>query len=487
MERKEKLLKTLITIGVSILLAVILSFIASSAISPLYGAYEGSNFTYDGALFKYEALSILKGNKPYIDVYDHKGFFHLGVNILGVLINKDYGLLILEIVSGSIAIFFYLETIKEVTKSKILRALSLLLFAVIRLIAGAGNTIGIWLTPFIAIYYFFYVKALKKNKKNYFYFGSLFLGLTMALALNSRALDMTYVWGGAVFLLVTSIREKKWSEFFKNAGVALLSFVSACSVFIVIAASNGFLPEMIKATILDNFIYVGRVKGALIDQYLMEVICFLLLTTYVSLYLLSRKKEIKDELTLFVFVSGVSCFLPLTFLIKFFSHFLAAIPLLGISLVYLLEAFLKNFEKVKKVIFGIFSIMTFFLLLTPVIYYSTGLADFAYSKNEKDIAALKLAIPESERKDNEIYVIDCSCSVYLYLDVVTDSKYYCNQTWWSYDNESVWGESMQYVKEHTPKYLVVWKGSEEKLDSEIKTLYSVISSDAARFSVYKLN
>lgn len=487
MRSKTRLSKALIDLAISILVAVVLTMIASSSLSPVYGPYEGSNFTYDGALFQYEALSILKGNKPYLDIYDHKGLFHLGINILGVLINKDYGLIVLEIVSQTISIFFFVKTIKQISPSKRIKAITILFFMFVRLLAGAGNTIGIWLTPFIALYYFFFVKGLKNGENIWFYFGSILLGITAGLALNSRALDMVYVWGGVIFLFVLSIKEKTWKEFFKNIGIVATSFILVCSIFAIITATNGYLKEMLEATIIDNFIYVGRQNGALLDEIFMKIICVLLLTLFSIVFFAYKNKVSDKKMNLFVFISGVSAFLPLIVLIKFFSHFLASIPLMGLSIAYFIDAFPKENKVLKNTFLGVFSSLSVVLLLTPLVYYTVGLGDFSSKKNDLDVIALNNAIPESERNDNEIYVIDASCAVYLYLDVVTDCKYYCNQTWWSYDNENVFDISMDYVKSHTPKYLVVWKESEPKLDASIKALYTKINDEAARFVIYRLN
>lgn len=485
---KSALKRISLTIAVSILLSIFLSFFASPSISPLYGVYEGSNFTYDPALFKYEALAILNGQKPYIDFYDHKGIWHLGIYVLATLISKDYGLLVLEIISGTIAIYFYLETVKVLTTSLKQRHIAIFIYIIIRFLVGTGATIGIWLLPFVAGYLYFYTKAIKESKDDLFIYGSIFLGLTVSFALNSRPVDMVYVWGGVFFLVFYSIKEKKRYLLIKNALAAFVSFIIPTAIISLIAISNGFYGEMLNAMFLDNFKYIAREKGDLmIEQIVFRIVSSLILAIYVLVYFLYKKKEEGNKLNLFMLIMGVSSFLPLSFTIKFFSHYLASIPFVGVSIIYYIESSSKS-RKYKEIGFMVLtSIASFVLSLTPLVYYTFGLGDFQYSKNEKDITALLNSIKEEDRVNGNIYAVDCSCQVYHLLGVIGDAKYYCNQTWWSFDNPSIMENTLTYVKENRPKYVVLWKETLDEKWEDALSGYTLVDDSAERFFIYKIN
>lgn len=464
-----------------------LSFLASPSISPIYGIYEGSNFTYDPALFKYEALAILNGQKPYIDIYDHKGIWHLGIYILAMLISKQYGLLILEIISGAITIYFYIEAIRILTKSLTNRFIAIFFFMIIRFLVGTGATIGMWLLPFITMYIYFYLKAIKENKDNLFIYGSISLGLAVSFALNSRPVDMVYVWGGVFYIFFYLISEKKFSLLIKNAVAAFISFIIPVIVITIIAVSNGFFNEMVKSIFLDNFKYVARDDELLIEGIIFRVLSAILLLFYAFLYFVYKKHVADKRLNLFFFIMAVATFLPLIFTIKFFSHFLGVIPFAGASIVYFIESTPKENKIAKTLIFSLTGAASLVLSLTPLAYYTFGLGDFSYVRNEKDIDALLGAIPKEDRIDGNIYAVDCSCQVYHLLDVVGDAKYYCNQTWWSYGNPSIMDESLKYVKESKPKYIVLWKETLDERWEEALQSYSLINDEAARFFIYKIN
>lgn len=486
MFQRSNLKSTLITLGVSIVLAILLSLFASPAISPIYGIYEGSSFTYDPALFKYEALAILEGQKPYIDFYDHKGIWHLGIYILAVLINKQYGLLILEMISGSIAIFFYLETIKVLTSSLVQRHIAVFYFIIIRFIVGTGMTIGILLLPFVAIYFYFYLRAVKEQNDNLFIWGSVFLGLSVSFALNSRPLDIVYAWGGAFFLIAYSIKEKKYPVLIKNAVAAFVAFIIPVIVITIISLENGYFNEMIQSVLLDNFRYIGRGNGVPIDQIMFRLLSALVAGMYIFFYFY-RKKSNGTILNLFIFVAGFSAFVPLVFMIRFFSHFVASTPILGASIVYFIESAPKENKTIKKIFVSLTGALAAILSLTPMVYYTFGLSDFQYSKNERDINALLTSIPEEDRQNRNIYAVDCSCQVYHLLGVVGDAKYYCNQTWWSYDDPAIMGEAIEYVRESKPKYVILWKQTlDEKWEDALES-YTMIDDSAERFFIYKIN
>lgn len=487
MSNKSGLKRIINTILVSLVLAVFFSLFASPAISPLYGVYEGSNFTYDPPLFKYEALAILNGQKPYIDLYDHKGIWHLGIYVLAMLINKRYGLFILEIISGAITIYFYIECIKVLTSSLTQRLIALFFFGIIRFLVGQGATIGMWLLPFIAIYLYFYLKAIKEDKDGLFIYGSVSLGLAVSFALNSRPVDMTYVWGGVFYILMYSAKEKKFSLLIKNSLAAFISFIIPVIVITIIAIANGFFVEMLEAIFLENFRYVSRSDELLVEGIVFRILSAALLALYIILYLIYKKNVSHKRLNTFFLVMAIATFLPLAFTVKFFSHFLGVIPFAGASLIFFIEASPKENGLIKKLFLSFSGVIAFSLSLTPVLYYTVGIGDFSYSRNEKDIKALLNSIPEEDRVNGNIYAVDCSCQVYHLLDVVGEAKYYCNQTWWSYSDASIMEESLTFVKETKPKYVILWKNTLDERWEKALDEYTLIDESAARFYIYKIN
>ena len=142
----------------------------------------------------------------------------------------------------------------------------------------------------------------------------------------------------------------------------------------------------------------------------------------------------------------------------------------------------------KMIPLSLFAIGTLLLsVLTPTLYYTTGVGDFSYAKNKQDETILLTTIPEEDRDGEKVFAIDCSCAVYLALDVTAEQRFYANQSWWALDNENVLKETITFIKEKSPKWLIVAKDEESLTNYEDALLsYELVSEEASRFYIYRL-
>ena len=102
-------------------------------------------------------------------------------------------------------------------------------------------------------------------------------------------------------------------------------------------------------------------------------------------------------------------------------------------------------------------------------------------------ALLELTIPEEDRDGEKVFAIDCSCAVYLALDVTAEQRFYANQSWWALDNENVLKETITFIKEKSPKWLIVAKDEESLTNYKDSLLsYELVSEEASRFYIYRL-
>lgn len=437
----------------------------------------------------YEAKAILAGKRPYLDVYDHKGLYHLGVDMLGLLINEAYGILILEIVFGGISLFTLLKTLEKMEFSWLEKAVAIGFFATLRLLIGGGNTIGIWLLPFATAYLYFYVRGMKEEKEGYLYAGSIFIGVTMALALNSRPLEAIYAYGGMIWLLVKCLKEHKMKSFWTNVLIAFLFFILVTDIFVIISISGGYFPEMVKATILENFIYIGRVKDFPLDQVFFRIGSAVLVALCFLFERLEKKWGASSSFKNFFFIIALSIFIPCVFLGRYLSYLLCGLSFVSLWIVFFVHSIPKEKPAfITKVSLGSLFLLGVILLgsLTPVLYYTTGVWGFEYSLNTQDEKALLKTIPEDERDGEKVFAIDCSCAVYLTLDVVSEERFYANQSWWALDNEEVMPEVITFIETKEPKWLIISKEEvSKKYFEEALSHYELASEKAARFDIYR--
>ena len=91
-----------------LLIAISIILLFSKATSPLY---DGS-YSVDDSIFKVIGKGILNGYVPYKDLFDHKGPILFLIQALGLLINKNVGIFILQILNLFVTII-YMDKIIE--------------------------------------------------------------------------------------------------------------------------------------------------------------------------------------------------------------------------------------------------------------------------------------------------------------------------------------------------------------------------------------
>ena len=438
----------------------------------------------------YDAKAILAGKTPYLEVFDHKGLYHIGVNMLGLLISEAYGVFILEILFQAITLFIVFEILQMMEMSIVEKAVAVGFFVTLRLVIGGGNAIGTWLLPFTALNLYFYCRALKESKDSYFLAGSVFLGIEIALSLNSRLLDAIFSYGGMIWFLMYAIKNRKMKVFWINALTAFVSFVLVTGVFVAIAASGGYLIEMMEAAILENFIYIGRTENFPLDQVFFRIASGVLALVAIVIERYEKKWGANIVIKNLLLTLMLSIFIAFIFLGRYLSYLTGGLAIFSIWLGYFFHSIPKGKgERVSKTVqLSVFGVGIILLsVLTPVLYYTTGIVDFDYSKNNLDETVLLKTIPEEDRNGEEVFAIDCSCAVYLALDVVSEQRFYANQSWWAIDNDSVLSETVTFIKERSPKWLVVAK-DEDSLSNYADCLlsYELVSEEAARFYIYRL-
>ena len=103
----------------SIVAAVVTIIFASSIASPIYQNFRSDGFDNDPQYFLYIGRLMAEGQKPYIDIYDHKGlyifYYYYLVNFLGGKI----GLFVLELALYAVFYYFFIKTVSLVFENHI--------------------------------------------------------------------------------------------------------------------------------------------------------------------------------------------------------------------------------------------------------------------------------------------------------------------------------------------------------------------------------
>ncbi len=451
----------------SIVAAVVTIIFASSIASPIYQNFRSDGFDNDPQYFLYIGRLMAEGQKPYIDIYDHKGlyifYYYYLVNFLGGKI----GLFVLELALYAVFYYFFIKTVSLVFENHIKTSIicGLFFFIVMTFTFQGGADLDLQL-PFIGLLLYFYTKGIKNKDFKSFMWGNLVAGLLAGLDINLRMSDAIVPFSCVCFYAYYAIKNKKWKYAFRDAGLCLAGLVTMCIPPIVLAATGGYFNEMMASLSSSNVGYILSKRFLFthpqVASYLMLLVALPLLV--ISLVFL-RKRIDKDEWMFYV----ISCAIvwPFELFICLFPHyFLPMLPFLIIffARVFNLFGFMqkgepavdyngtldytKGNDKVHKaILIACIAVSVFAAGLYPGYYYLTGL----YSK---DKAIQEYIETTTEKKGNNMLAIDYGISFYLNSNFTTKTKYFSSQSWTISFEDDVVDELVRYINAGEVEYVV---------------------------------
>ena len=463
-----------------IIIALLFSFvyclINSTFLSPIYVGVPYGSVNQDSQFFYYLGTLLANGQTPYIQFFDHKGLYHISINALGYILGGRIPLFFIEILFYFVATFFFIRTIRMLSKnSRATYLVSLcLLFALLALFKQSNGE-GTWLLPFVSLSMFFFVKA-RLNNEHFYIISGLFIGLEIALALNSRPSDA--IFGGVMALayIVFLIKEKLVKTLLLTALTAFSSLCIIMVAFYLPAYFGGYMKEMFNATILHNLLYMSKTPPDF-DLVINKIIAALFLVYGLIMTIVIYKNKKTDSFS-FVFSFMI---LGISFLYVLIAHYLAYFQSISYFLaIYIVYSFTKLFklEKTEKA----FSIATPILMCGELVAFLAlcyGSVNPLLSYKEYKILENNLSLISSDVRHTpgSIYVIDCKTSIYIQGEIITNNKYVSNQSWWSYADGKIKEEVKTYIVTNKPQYIFLGTGAEkEYFLSAMSNIYEVFEN-----------
>ena len=238
-------------------------------VSPMNAPYS----LRDSGVFLYIGWRILKGELPYLHVWDHKPPMVFFLNSLGLSIsnNSTWGVWIIQLLSLFFAAYLGYNLLKRlfgVFSAVISTFIWLLaLFFILR----GGNLTTEYTLPiqFAALWIFWLTMKKKNGHLNYFLIGILG-GVSFLFKQTSIGLWFAI----SIFLLVFGIKKHIVINNITNIILMLfggLFFFSLVSVYFII--NNGFL-EFLDAAFLFNILYSSSGRFNLLDRLMNFVLGF---------------------------------------------------------------------------------------------------------------------------------------------------------------------------------------------------------------------
>ena len=391
-----------------------LTVLLSSRVSSLIYAYIPVNPTYnDATLFAVLGRSLVEGKTPYVEIFDHKGLYLFYYMALGYGLGGRVGMFFVQYLFIGSFLYIFFEICREYGfgwgRSTIACAL---FFAVYSLASQSPSDCEMGL-PFIALMFYFYVKAMKGGDNRYFMIGNAFAGVTAGLAINIRPSDAMIPLSVVIFYAINRLMDKGEDGATKAKRILLnAAIVVGCIALISVppfvhAYAGGFLKEMVDVVIVSNFRYVGSSNDrSAATVWLWRGIIFAGAALLLLLLFLCRKKMLREEIT-FHWVS-ISIVGLIQFAIAYYPHYLLiVVPWLIVYVIRIMGLF--SFKKVMNIIAtSLVGLSCIGAVSIPVATYYSG----QFEADRAITTYVNESIPEAERRGHTLAYL-CTASIYL--------------------------------------------------------------------------
>lgn len=282
------------------IIIVISSFITSLCASN--NPFTIGNSNTDSSVFTYVSNIILKGGMPYRDTFDHKGPLIYLINALGLLINKNLGIWLTELVTIFIILYFSFK-ISRLLGCDNLKSIIVTIICVLTLAGyyNGGNSTEEYACALIIISLYIFIKYFEKSEitgLEIFLCGFCFGGVVLL------KINMASLWGiMCLGVLIKNIKEKTIKKLIGYIIWFLIGSISILlPVLIWLICGNAF-DAFIYDYLTFNFAYSSAIKSSLFA--VVEAFYYFIMTGPVLLSIpilvfnIFKEKTITDVLCLF--------------------------------------------------------------------------------------------------------------------------------------------------------------------------------------------
>jgi hypothetical protein len=439
--------------------AIILAFLTVTFSNPvcsfIYPYFRTDDLVQDPNFFNLFGQLMLKGETPYVDIFDHKGLYIFWFYAFGNLLGGKPVLFLMEMLWFTCD-FYFLFKIFDLFQPKYLPKLLLcLLFAAGFIAQSQGGSDEDIELPFVVVPLYFYLKAIFHNDDRSFMIGNILWGVEAGFCLNLRPSDCMFALGPILFFIIHEMKMKKPLLILRDAGLCVAALLLTIAPAFIAASVGGYFPQMFDAVYLSNFSYFG---SAVVDPagktLVLILTCIGVAGAALLVWYLCRKINPTEWWFYAIALAFVGTF---QILASLFTHYwIMAYPYLVLLIGRSLNV--AAWPKKKGAQIGLTSgMLTLFVAVSalwPIYYYGQHL-------DAKDVSIrdyILQAIPdEAERSDGHVIGIDIESGVYTAAGVYPHYKDFAMQGWHSKFDEKLIPDMENYLiraKDADGKYLI---------------------------------
>lgn len=450
-------------LNIVLLVLVALAFLVlySFSTSPLY-VNEGM----DSCVFKTIGLGILNGKVPYIDIFDHKGPLLFYINAMGLLISRNYGILLLQVINLTMTLFFLFRIARLFVSRRLSMALVLLALLFYSGLISEGNQCEEWMLSPIVISLYWGLRMIQEGQP-LSVVKSLLFGVFFGILFFIRSNDAVSTVGALFFgISLWKLVRKEIQQFVIGSLMFLVGFLIVAFPFLVLYCSKGAFSDLMYGLFGFNMKYTSGIVSMFMGMFREKhTLMILSVASCAVLFTGDRRNTLFLYLPVFLFnciLSGNNCIM---------HYYIVTLP-------FFFGVLVSCFIEGKRAL--IFAMLCLFLVPTysAIRSRNRNVMKCLFSDGNQlvedyynNTAILFEGIPEADRNSVWNYNLDYSFGrcydrspfSLLYHNGIVQ----CNKVvlWWHYgiDAELLRTES---IVTHAPRWIVVNRDSSYLPDLE---------------------
>ena len=399
---------------------------------------QGHGHGYDSAIFATVGNALNKGRVLYTEIVDNKGPLIYFIDALGLTINYDFGIFIIEFIFLFIGAIFLYKTAKIITKDKKWVSFFSTIFSMLLLFytINGGNYTEEYAITFISIATYFVTKFLYSDYKLKWY-ELIIIGICFSATFLLRANLCAFFISQIIVVSICLIKDKKIKILFRAMGLILLGIAICLLPFLIYLIKNGALSaclDIVYFGVMDSF---GEIT---LTNRLIKVFDLINLTNVSQafticaiafLYFLTKPKIEKEtfKILLIAFL-GMLINLYANSLTggaawAYTHYFISFVPIIVVIVSWLFDNVYKNINmlKINTEFKNITTIILVFILIMPT---SIDLLKDSIQRANVTTpvaSAMQQYILDNTKENDTIQIINVDDTIYYPTNRIATSKH----------------------------------------------------------------
>lgn len=499
----------------SILFLIIFSIILSLGTN--YSPLNKAGLNHDCGIFSYVGFAMQEGKILYTEVWENKGPLLYLIYYLGLLINKEIGMYILELIAIFISVIFSYKSIKVITNSNLYSVLGTIYsFSIYSVTFENGTISENFALPLICMGVYIFSKYTKTNEisnARILVFGIL-TGLILQIRLNILAIFL------AIFIIITInlLFNKKFIEILRWLAFGLVGVIISVIPSLVYLLKNGALVECLNTAYLNvlNGFNMGttanRINSLLAMAKIINIsyVIYIIVAFFIISFILIILKKIYKKNRLYIYAT------MLAFIINLYANSLSGamqmhyfhtfIPIIVMMMGMIFKEIKQDDNNSKKYIIdaGV-TIFILILILNSCNYYEKVCKVLMNSQKNKLAIELQEYIKNNSTEDDLVQLIGGrmeSVSANFKTERLAASKYSYMPLWDTFTEErkkEIAEELISDIELNVPELILISKYNgdykkfndlllnKEEWDNFLNENYTVDEKTIEEYVIYNKN